>query len=187
MFSKFSNFRNLNQILVSLGALTIGAGCFGLAITPQAQAEIEVIETEELIVAQTPAEQTEALNAVAKMAEGQRTFYKKHGKFLNQIDDIQQDFRITLPSEFNYAIRTTGEAAYNYVIPSSDSLKAYVGATFLAIDGSDELTTIICQNEDTGLERPADPQLVRNPLDPTEIDLQCGDYSVEVPASKVTQ
>ena len=134
----FSNFRNLNQLLVSLGFLTIGAGCFGLTIIPQAQAEIEIIETEELIIAQTPPEQTEALTAVAQMAEGQRTYYKNHGKFLNQVDDIQQDFGITLPSEFDYAIRTTGEAAYNYVIPSSDSLKAYVGATFIAVDGSGE-------------------------------------------------
>lgn len=200
---------NSIQALMSLtlGVSILGAGTFGLAVATQAQEEVEVIEGEVIeeedvegevieeevieedveVTEEAPPEQTEALNAVAKMAEGQRTYYQDNAMFLDQVDEMQKDFGIELPSDYDYAIRTTDEAAYNYVIPTKDSLKAYVGAAFLAPDGSGELTTIICENEDTGLERPADPQLVRDPLDTTEISLQCGDYSVEVPASKVTE
>lgn len=171
----------------TLGISLLCASSFGLAVVTQAQGEVEIIEEEEVTIEETPSEQDEALNAVAKMAEGQRTYYEDNGKFLDRVDDIQKDFGITLPPDYDYAIRTTDEAAYNYVIPTKDSLKAYVGATFLAPDGSGELTTIICENQDTGLERPADPQLVRDPLEPTQISLQCGDYSVEVQGSKVTE
>jgi hypothetical protein len=180
---------NRRQALMSLtcGVSILCVSSFGLAVVTQAQEEVEVIEEEEVTIEETPSEQDEALNAVAQMTEGQRTYYKDNGEFLERVDQMQQDFGITLPPDYDYAIRTTDEAAYNYVIPTDDSLKAYVGATFLAPDGSGELTTIICENQDTGLERPADPQLVRDPLNPTQISLQCGDYSVEVRASKVTE
>ena len=108
------------------------------------------------------------------------------------MNDLQKDFGISLPSSYDAAIRTTDEAAYNYVIPKSSSskLKAYVGAAFLAPDGSGKLTTIICENNDPGEERPADPELVRGTgvNEPTtEITLKCGEYSTQVPASKVTE
>jgi hypothetical protein len=169
-------------ITPSFSILFLAFATFGVALITQAQEEVIKAEVKE-----TPSEQDEALNAIAKMTEGQRTYYKNNGTFMDQVDVIQKDFGITLPPNYDYAIRTTDEAAYNYAIPTTDSLKAYVGAAFIAPDGSGELTTIICENQNTGLERPADPQLVRDPLDTTKISLQCGDYSVEIPASKVTE
>ena len=115
----------------TLGVLILGAGFFGLGVATGAGEE------------ETPSEQDEALNAVVKIATGQRTYYQDNGKFLDRVDDLEKVFGITLPSDYDYAIRTTDEAVYNYVIPTSDSLKAYVGATFLAFEGSSELTTII--------------------------------------------
>jgi hypothetical protein len=80
-------------------------------------------------------DQNAALQAVAKMTEGQRTYYQKNGQFRAKVDNIQQDFGITLPPTFDYAVRTTSEAAYNYVIPAQSplkgQLKAYVGRHFL--------------------------------------------------------
>ena len=69
-------------------------------------------------------------------------------------------FEIELPSSFNYAVRTTDEAGNNYVIPKDNSsLKAFVGSTFLAPDGSGEMTTIICLNKQAGQDRLSDSHL----------------------------
>jgi len=171
--------KNGQRLVTSiLGTLLLGTGLFGLTITTQAQEEV---------IAENPSVQDQALNAVAKMTEGQRTYYQNDKKFQDQVDVMVKDFGISEASEYDYAIRTTTEAAYNYAIPTSNSYKGYVGAAFLALDGSGEITTIICENENPGLERPADPQLVRDPLDTNKISLQCGEQSVEVPASRITK
>ncbi|MCP9841913.1 hypothetical protein KBY93_14945 [Synechococcus sp. J7-Johnson] len=70
--------------------------------------------------AQLPAtpDQKAALRAVAKMSEGQRTYFQRNGAFRATVSNIQQDFGITLPASFDYAVRTTTEAAYSYVIPA---------------------------------------------------------------------
>ena len=195
--------------------LGVGIPLFGLALGTQAQQDVEVIEEEgaveettpqgdveveeegvEVIEEQTtpqaPSDQDQALKAVATMTEGQRTYYSKHNQFQDKVSNLEKDFGISIPSSYDSAIRKTDEAAYNYLIPKSSSskLKAYVGAVFLAPDGSGKLTTIICENNDPGEERPSDPQLVRGTgvNEPTtEITLECGEYSTQVPASKVTE
>jgi hypothetical protein len=137
--------------------------------------------------------QNAALKAVAKMTEGQRTYYQNHGNFRAQVSNIQQDFGITLPNTFDYAVRTTSEAAYSYVIPTqsplSNQLKAYVGAAFITPGQNPKITTIICQNTEPGQIRPADPQLIRGTdlNNPSKLALQCGDFSVQVPASEVNE
>lgn len=137
--------------------------------------------------------QNAALQAVATMTEGQRTYYQANGNFRAKVDNIQQDFGITLPNTFDYAVRTTSEAAYSYVIPAqsplSGQLKAYVGAALITPGKNPQITTIICQNTQPGQIRPADPQLVRgtNLNDPTQLALQCGDFTVQVPASEVSE
>ena len=137
--------------------------------------------------------QNAALQAVAKMTEGQRTYYQTNGQFKATVDNIQQDFGISLPSTFDYAVRTTSEAAYSYVIPNQSSLKgqlkAYVGAAFLTPNQNPKITTIICENNQPGTSRPADPQLVRGTdlNNPTKLALICGDFSVQVPAYMVNE
>ena len=137
--------------------------------------------------------QNTALKVVAKMTEGQRTYYQNNGNFRAQVDNIQQDFGITLPSTFDYAVRTTSEAAYSYLIPAqsplSSQLKAYVGAAFITPGQNPQITTIICQNTQPGQTRPADPQLVRGTdlNNPTKLAVICGDFSVQVPASMVNE
>ncbi|MGB7565834.1 MAG: type IV pilin-like G/H family protein [Prochlorococcaceae cyanobacterium] len=145
--------------------------------------------------AQLPAnpDQKAALRAVAKMSEGQRTYFQKNGAFRATVSNIQQDFGITLPATFDYAVRTTTEAAYSYVIPAQGAkvgqLNAYVGAAFLTPKQNPKITTIICMNLQPGQIRPADPQLVLGTLvaNPTGRLVQCGDGSVEVKASMVNE
>jgi hypothetical protein len=163
-----------------LGIIGAIALILGLALTTEAQE-------------QANQDQKAALQAVAKMTEGQRTYYQKNGKFRATVDNIQQDFGITLPSSYDYAVRTTSEAAYSYVIPAQtplkSKLKAYVGAAFITPQQNPKITTIICENTQPGQIRPADPQLVRGTdlANPTKLTLQCGDFSVQVPASEVNE
>jgi hypothetical protein len=138
-------------------------------------------------------DQNAALKAAAQMTEGQRTYYQTNGKFRAEVENIQQDFGITLPATFDYAVRTTSEAAYSYVIPKDSpqkgQLKAYVGAAFLTPGQEPKITTLICENTQTGTIRPADPQLTRglDVNDPTRLGIICGDFSTPVPASKVNE
>ena len=141
----------------------------------------------------TTPDQKAALKAVAQMTEGQRTYYQKNGVFHATVSTIQQDFGITLPASFDYAVRTTTEAAYNNVIPAQTAkvgeLNAYVGAAFLTPSQNPKITTIICKNIQPGQIRPADPQLVLGTLvaNPTGRIVQCGDASIEVKASVVNE
>lgn len=173
--------KNVPQLIVgAIATVLLGSGLLALALRTQAQNQ----------VAQ---DQNIALQVVAKMTEGQRTYYQDNGKFLAPIKDLQKDFGLTLPSTFNYAVRTTSEAAYVYIIPArspiASQLKAYVGGAFITPNQNPEITTIICQSKTPGQIRPADPQLVRGTdfTQPTKLALQCGDFSVQVPASEVTK
>lgn len=138
-------------------------------------------------------DQKAALRAASQMMEGQRTYYQKNGAFRVTVSNIQQDFGINLPATFDYAVRTTTEAAYSYVIPAQGSkaglLNAYVAAAFLTPSQNPKITTIICQNIQPGQIRPSDPQLVLGTLvaNPTGRFVQCGDASIEVKASMVNE
>lgn len=174
---------NSKQVWISgaIASLVLAGGLFGLSLATQAQSQADQ-------------DQNAALQAVAKMTEGQRTYYQNNGQFKAVVKDIKKDFGITLPTTFNYAVRTTSEAAYSYVIPAkstpvTNQLTAYVGAAFITPNQDPKITTIICQNTKPGQIRPADPQLVRGTdlANPTKLALQCGDFSVQVPESEVNE
>lgn len=117
------------------------------------------------------------------MIYGQTAFYKENGEFIEEVDELrnylQQNFDMELPSDTDYAIRTTNEASYNYVIPKSKSSRSQVGALFISPDETSKLMRIICQNNNRGAERPADPKLIRDILDPSNISMECGENSFQ--------
>lgn len=172
----FSRHTMLRPMAIS--ALLLGMGMAGSIAKAQPQANPD---------------QKAALRAVAQMMEGQRTYYQKNGAFRATVSNIQQDFGITLPATFDYAVRTTTEAAYSYVIPAQSSkvgqFNAYVGAAFLTPSQNPKITTIICKNLQPGQIRPSDPQLVLGTLvaNPTGRLVQCGDGSIEMKASMVNE
>jgi hypothetical protein len=131
--------------------------------------------------------------AIIFASDNHVTNNQKNGQVRATVDNIQQDFGVILPQTFDYAVRTTSGAAYSYVIPAQSplkgQLKAYVGAAFLTPNQTPKITTIICQNNQPGTIRPADPQLVRGTdlNNPTKLALICGDFSVQVPASMVNE
>ncbi|WP_323299521.1 type IV pilin-like G/H family protein [Crocosphaera sp. UHCC 0190] len=173
------NMTQLFKTKVLIYTLVLGTGIVGFSLITQAEDQADQ-------------DQNIALQVVAKMTEAQRTYYQNNGNFRAPINDLKKDFDLTLPPTFNYAVRTTSEAAYSYVIPAqskvSGQLKAYVGGAFITPNQTPKITTIICESTKPGQIRPADPQLVRGTdlANPTKLALQCGDFSVRVPDSKVT-
>ncbi|MCP9850392.1 hypothetical protein KBY88_11330 [Cyanobium sp. Morenito 9A2] len=167
-------------LLLGLGALSGSAGALAQTTPPP-------------IPEQASPDQKAALTAVARMTEGQRTYFQSNGRFRAAVATIQQDFGFTLPARFDSAVRTTTEAAYSYVIPAQGPTvaqrHAYVGGTFLTPNQTPKLITIICRHNQPGQFRPADPQLVLGTLvdNPKGRVLRCGDNSTEVPASVLNE
>lgn len=73
------NFRYL-KITGAITALALGSGLIGLGLNTQAQDQVSQ-------------DQNAALNVIAKMTEGQRTYYQKNGQFRAPINDNQKRFR----------------------------------------------------------------------------------------------
>jgi len=170
--------------------LALAAACLALGIQPLgaiAQSNAGQPMTGQSV------DQNQALTAVSKMMEGQRTYYQKNGRFQATVSTVQRDFGFTLPTSFSFAIRTTTYSAYSYVIPNQPAytgqLKAYVGATFMTPGQNPRMITIICQNTQPGQIRPADPSLVLGSftLNPTGSIVQCGNFSTQISASVVNE
>ncbi len=185
----------------TLAGLVLGTSLVGVAMKTQAQEEVqpEQDEQEQVMSKEEQAKQAQAnaLDLVTKITEAQRSYYEENGEFKVVIDEIAEDLDLTLPSSFNYAIRTSFQGAYIYVLPAktpiADQLKAYVGGAFIKSPEKDlenkeekkEIVTIICETTETGRRRPTDPQIARaKELSSTaELSLSCGDSTVPAPKS----
>ncbi|WP_107667148.1 type IV pilin-like G/H family protein [Cyanothece sp. BG0011] len=183
----------------TLAGLVLGTSLMGVAVTTQAQEEVkpEPEEQEQVMSKEEQAKQAQAkaLELVTKMTEAQRSYYEENGEFQVVIDEIAEDLDLTLPSSFNYGIRTSFQGAYIYVLPSksplADQLKAYVGGAFIKSpqkeaenkEQNQEIVTIICETTETGRRRPADPQIARakDVNSNTEPSLSCADSTVPAP------
>ena len=159
----------------------LAAGLSLVAFSAATQAQVTVDQNQNM-----------ALSATAKMMEGQRTYYNKNGQWQDVVNNVQQDFGAVLPPTFDYAIRTTTEAAYSYVIPATspitNQLSSYVGATLIVPNSGGKFITIICKNNQPGQIRPSDPRIIRA-ADPSQppFSLVCGDNSVLIPASMYSE
>jgi hypothetical protein len=181
--------------LATRNRLALAAACLALSLQPVgagAQSNAGQSNAGQPMAGQS-ADQNQALTAVSKMMEGQRTYYQKNGKFQATVSTVQRDFGFTLPASFSFAIRTTTYSAYSYVIPNQPAytgqLKAYVGATFMTPGQNPKMITIICQNTQPGQIRPSDPSLVLGSftLNPTGSIVQCGNFSTQISASVVNE
>jgi hypothetical protein len=170
------------QLWITAGLASLLLGTIWVAAACKTQAQDQAAR-----------EQATAREIAIKMTEAQRSYYQKKGKFNVVVQELAKDLNLTLPSSFNYAVRTSFEAAYIYVLPArtplADQLKAYVGGAFIksaqSQDREPEIVTIICESTKTGRLRPAAPQVVRgkDSSPTTELSLKCGDFSVPVPHS----
>ena len=177
----------------TLASLLLGTSL--VAMPSQTQAEEQVKQQSMLSEKeQVKQAQAKALEIITKMTAAQRSYYQENGEFEVVINKIAEDNNLTLPSTFNYAVRTSFQGAYIYVQPSdnpiANKLTGYVGGVFMkspekAKDNETqkgEIVTIICQTKETGRRRPGDPKVAR-PKDlssSTELSLSCADSTVPV-------
>ena len=187
----------------TLASLLLGTSLVGIALKTQAEEPVEEQSVEQEQVEQQPVlsekeqvqqAQAKALEIITKMTKAQQVYYEKNGEFQVVIDEIAEDNDLTLPSTFNYAVRTSFQGAYIYVQPSktpiANKLTGYVGGVFIkSLDKAKdnetqkgEVVTIICQTKETGRRRPGDPKVAR-PKDVNssgELSLSCADSTVPV-------
>ncbi len=198
---------NYMWITGGVASLLLAASLGGVPLETQAQEKVEPVETkaQEEVEPQPVEEQlnpetaqAKALEIITKMTEAQRNYYQENGEFQVVIQDIADDLNLTLPSSFNYAVRTSFDGAYIYVLPAktpiADQLKAYVGGAFIKSPEEakenekqkGEIMTIICQTTETGRRRPVDPKVARakEATSSTEPSLSCGDTTIPVSNSK---
>lgn len=106
-----------------------------------------------------------AQSLITDLTKAQQSFYSKNRGFTNSITTLARAFKIQTPSSYSYAIRTTTRSAYQYVIPKASGGKAYVSGVFVdATPNSRNTLMIVCEAENTGGTRPADPAYVRGIL-----------------------
>ena len=182
------------SIIGGIASFCLVTSLIGIAVKTQAQEQVAPDPKPEQLDPEQ--EQATALEIVTKMTEAQRTYYQKNGKFQVIVPEMAKDLNLTLPTSFNYAVRTSYDGAYIYVQPAqtpiADQLKAYVGGAFIKSpqnqteNQNPEIITIICQTTKTGRRRPTDPQVARGKESnsTTGPSLSCGDSSVQVPDSK---
>ena len=189
---------NYMWITGGLASLLLATSLGGFTLKTQAQEDVEPQPAPEQLELDPEKAQATALEIITKMTEAQRNYYQENGEFKVVIQEIADDLNLNLPSTFNYAVRTSFDGAYVYVLPSktpiADQLTAYVGGVFIKSpekakeneNQKGEIMTIICQTTKTGRRRPADPQVVRakEVTSATEPSLSCGDTTVPVSHSK---
>ncbi|MCA1990705.1 MAG: type IV pilin-like G/H family protein [Coleofasciculus sp. S288] len=102
----------------------------------------------------------EAKTYIGAMNRAQQAYQLEFGEFTASISDLGIGMKHPTES-YDYSIHTTPLSAFNYATPRKDTLKGYVGGTFLASanDGTDEFLTvaIACESESPEMTRPADP------------------------------
>ncbi|MDJ0581818.1 type IV pilin-like G/H family protein [Crocosphaera sp.] len=180
-------------LTATVASLLLGTSLVAIPVQTQAEEQVEqqpVLSEKE----QVKQAQAKALEIITKMTAAQRSYHEENGEFEVVIDKIAEDHNLTLPSTFNYAVRTSFQGAYIYVQPSdnpiANKLTGYVGGVFMkspekAKDNETqkgEIVTIICQTKETGRRRPADPRVAR-PKDSSstsDLSLSCADSTVPV-------
>ncbi|MDJ0507649.1 MAG: type IV pilin-like G/H family protein [Crocosphaera sp.] len=191
---------NYVWITGGVASLFLAAGLGGFSLKTQAQEAVEPQTTQEQLEEQLDPEkaQATALEIITKMTEAQRNYYQENGEFKVVIQEIAEELNLNLPSSFNYAVRTSFDGAYVYVLPSktpiADQLKAYVGRVLIKSpekakeneNQKGEIITIICQTTKTGRRRPTDPKVARakEANSATEPSLSCGDTTVPISNSQ---
>ncbi len=120
-----------------------------------------------------PAKQVEAKTYIGTMNRGQQAYFLEKNTFANSVESL--DIGITTQTfNYNYSIRATKMAVFQYGIARNETLKSYVGGVFVipSTANKSEPTTIsiLCEAFHSGLTPPNTPTLVKGI--PT-----CGDYA----------
>jgi serine/threonine protein kinase len=113
------------------------------------------------------AKQSEAKNNIGAMNRAQQAYFLEQGKFSDSLADLGIGIK-TQTENYDYSIRVTPSAVFNYAIPRKKDIKGYVGAVF-PIPGNEatgEILTgaIACETQSpdwlsnwSNIQRPGEP------------------------------
>jgi type II secretory pathway pseudopilin PulG len=109
--------------------------------------------------------QAEAKQNIGALNRAQQAYFLEQNTFTNSIDKLGVGIK-TQTENYNYSIRATPKAVFNYGVAQKDDLKSYVGGVFAVpakeipnSASSDEILTlaILCQANSLGTTRPVEP------------------------------
>jgi type II secretory pathway pseudopilin PulG len=104
--------------------------------------------------------QAEARQNVGSMNRAQQAYFLDNDEFADSVPKVGIGIR-TQTQNYQYSIRATPLAVFNYATPREKKIKGYVGAVFLTSldEATDEILTVelLCETKSRGTKRPADP------------------------------
>jgi serine/threonine protein kinase len=106
------------------------------------------------------AKQAEARQNVGAMNRAQKAYFLGHNEFTASVPKL--GLGIGTPTKnYQYSIRATPLAVFNYATPREKKIKGYVGAVFLTSDleSKGEIVTVelVCETNSPVTKRPAEP------------------------------
>lgn len=110
------------------------------------------------------AKHSEGKQYVGSMNKGQQAYFAENGGFGTSVDALGLGIK-TQTTNYNYSVRVTKKAAFNYGVSRKD-LKSVVGAVFLvpvspAANNDKTTVSILCQANSPGNTQPPNP-IVQN-------------------------
>jgi serine/threonine protein kinase len=113
------------------------------------------------------ARQSEGKNNIGAMNRAQQAYFLDHQKFSDSFADLDIGM-ITQTENYDYSIRVTPSAVFNYAIPRKKHIKGYVGAVFPipGNEATDEVLTkaLACESQSpdwlsnsSNIQRPGEP------------------------------
>jgi serine/threonine protein kinase len=122
----------------------------------------------------------EGKNNLGAMNRAQQAYFIEYGEFTDSLEQLGIGIK-PQTENYNYSIRTTPLAVFNYATPRKGGIKGYVGAVFLAADdqqtGEFLTVAIACEAKSPGITRPADPIVRGN-------SIECGSNTRDLASSR---
>jgi type II secretory pathway pseudopilin PulG len=107
----------------------------------------------------------EAKQYVSSMSRYQQAYFAENNAFSSSVKALGMGIK-TETTNYNYSIRATKKAAFNYAVANEKNLKSYVGGVFLvpakkfesnAAKEAITTTSILCKADFSGTIKPAEP------------------------------
>ena len=126
---------------------------------------LAIIALSGLFAKVSKAKQAEAKQNIGALSRAQQAYYLENNAFTNSIEKLGVGIK-TQTENYNYSIRATPKAIFNYGVARNNTIKSYVGGVFVVpakeipnSASSDEILTlaILCEANSSGTTRPAEP------------------------------
>ena len=113
------------------------------------------------------AKQAEGKQNIGVLNRAQQAYYLENNAFTNSVETLGIGIK-TQTENYNYSIRATPKAIFNYGVARNNTIKSYVGGVFAVpakeipnskSSSQDEILTlsIVCETTSWGWNRPAEP------------------------------